>query len=159
MRKSLAFIVALVVLAFVGSGAQATTKLTLKQVTAVCDGNQYCEKKCGANGEHKCSFGCGTKGCTGECLTCGGNKTKAAGGAVDSTIKALGLSSPRDKKTEASVRQSSATIRPETQKTPGPPKPGLLDNSGSSASKSGSSGKTGGKNLTSTTEQPVRLQR
>lgn len=74
MRKSLAFILTLVALAFVATGANATVKLTQQQVKDQCGGKtdglgySYCQKSCG--GGNTCEFGCGPKGCGGTCLTC-----------------------------------------------------------------------------------------
>ena len=146
MRKSLAFVVALVALAFLGSGAHALTKLTQKQVSTVCNGNTtYCEKKCGSNGEHTCGFGCGPKGCSGQCLTCPGSTSKTASRAVDSTVKGTAITSPRGTGLD-STKPKAASV------TAGPPKAGLL-NDGSTASTSKSNSKT--KTTTTTTTAPV----
>jgi hypothetical protein len=53
-------------------------KLSKEQVATVCGkklssnaGVSGCFKKCGANGEHQCDYGCNKKGqCSGQCLTC-----------------------------------------------------------------------------------------
>jgi hypothetical protein len=149
MRKSLAFIVTLAALAFLASGAQALTKLTQQQVSTVCNGNTtYCEKKCGSNGEHTCGFGCGPKGCSGQCLTCPGSTSKTASRAVDSAVKGLTISSPRGTKTDLTVKTSGGTTKAKETSAAGPPKAGLLD-SGASASKTGGS-KTGTKAQTTT---------
>jgi hypothetical protein len=75
MRKSLMIVLTLVAFAFVASDAGAgkvTVTLTKDQVNNVCGNTTYCEKPCGPNKEYTCGFGCGSKGCSGECLTCPG---------------------------------------------------------------------------------------
>jgi hypothetical protein len=74
MRKSLMILLALgaVALFAVDSGAKELKPvvLTKDQVNTVCGNTTYCEKKCGLNGEHTCTFGCGPKSCSGMCKDC-----------------------------------------------------------------------------------------
>jgi hypothetical protein len=82
MRKS----VLLLIFAFAVSAAfmisdqsfAAGVKLTQQQVKDTCGkklqsggGAMGCEKQCGLNGEHLCTFGCYKGQCSGECLNCG----------------------------------------------------------------------------------------
>jgi hypothetical protein len=78
MRKFLVVVLTLGAFALAASAAGAKTvyvPLTKGQVATVCGEKSYCEKSCGLNGEYTCGFGCGTKGCSGVCLTCPGAKT------------------------------------------------------------------------------------
>ena len=73
MRKSLMIVLTFGALTFVASEAAAkkiSFSLTSGQVSTVCNGKSYCEVSCGLNKEYTCTFGCGTKGCSGECSTC-----------------------------------------------------------------------------------------
>jgi hypothetical protein len=82
MRKFLVVVAfALGALAFAASAAGAKSgiggyvPLTKEQVATVCGDKSFCEKSCGLNGEYTCGFGCGSKGCSGSCLTCPSPKT------------------------------------------------------------------------------------
>lgn len=80
--------------AFVASGAGAKTisvSLTHGQVATVCNGKSYCEVSCGLNKEYTCTFGCGTKGCSGECSTC--PKRTIGVRAIGTIVKTSGASS------------------------------------------------------------------
>jgi hypothetical protein len=77
MRKPLIIVLMLGALAFLASDARAVdVSLTKDQVNNVCNGKDYCQKPCGLNGEHTCEFGCGSKGCAGNCRDCGANASR-----------------------------------------------------------------------------------
>jgi hypothetical protein len=90
MRKAIMISVGLIVLALVPSEASALIKLTEGQVRNVCGrsletgpGGITCNKSCGLNGEHSCSFTCTKKfGCTGFCDTCRGPSRQNKSNAV-----------------------------------------------------------------------------
>ena len=138
--------VALFAVSAFGSGAQALTKLTKQQVSTVCDGKSYCEKKCGANGEHTCGFGCGPKSCSGQCLTCPGSTSQTATRAADSVVKTA-ISSSR------AIGLESNSLKPKaTSITAGPPKAGLVSDTSSASMKTGSAKN---KSLTDKTTTPL----
>jgi hypothetical protein len=74
--KSLTVILAVGVLAFGLSNVRAEpvrVVLTKSQVATVCgDHPTGCTKSCGTNGQYNCSYGCGSKGCSGTCDNCPG---------------------------------------------------------------------------------------
>lgn len=77
MRKPIIFIIGLVVLALF-AGEAAAVKLSEQQVKTTCGSKlqssgcvDYCQKKCGLNGEHNCDFSCNKGNCQGLCTSCG----------------------------------------------------------------------------------------
>jgi hypothetical protein len=73
MRKSLLIILTLGAFALVANDAGAariSVSLTRGQVANVCNGKSFCEVSCGLDKQYTCTFGCGSKGCSGECQTC-----------------------------------------------------------------------------------------
>jgi hypothetical protein len=44
--------------------------LTVSQVNSICSGMELCQKVCGLSGQYTCSFGCGSQGCSGQCMNC-----------------------------------------------------------------------------------------
>jgi hypothetical protein len=82
MRRSVTcLVVALAIAAAFAAphhASAAGVKLTQQQVKDTCGkklqsggGAMGCEKSCGLNGEHLCTFGCYKGQCSGECLNCG----------------------------------------------------------------------------------------
>jgi len=66
---------------------EITVSLSQSQVSTVCDGRNYCEKTCGSSGQYTCTFGCGTKGCSGACTNC---PTGISHSALSGVIKNIG---------------------------------------------------------------------
>jgi len=52
------------------AAAPISVPLTKSQVNTVCDGRDWCQKVCGVNLQYTCSFGCGSNGCSGQCMNC-----------------------------------------------------------------------------------------
>src|SRR5215831_14461881 len=52
------------------AAAPISVPLTKSQVNTVCDGRDWCQKVCGLEGRYTCSFGCGSEGCSGQCMNC-----------------------------------------------------------------------------------------
>jgi len=92
MLRSITLISVLAAFTLLGGRAEAapiSVSLTKSQVETVCGkGTNYCQKSCGSNGQFKCEFGCGAKGCAGSCLTC---PTGArVGNSAAEVVKAIG---------------------------------------------------------------------
>jgi hypothetical protein len=51
--------------------------LTRSQVKTVCEGRNGCQKVCGLSGRYTCSFGCGSEGCSGQCMNCSSRRVNA----------------------------------------------------------------------------------
>ena len=69
------------------SAKQVTVVLSKSQVSSVCGNKSYCEKSCGTNGQYTCTFGCGTKGCSGQCANC---PTGHLASSINGVLKAIG---------------------------------------------------------------------
>src|SRR5262249_3685524 len=83
MLRFIAFVATIVAFALAADGARAKD-LTKNQVATVCGQDvNYCEKKCGLNGEYTWGFGCGSKGCSGQCLTC---PSRISTGAINAIV-------------------------------------------------------------------------
>jgi len=52
------------------AAAPISVPLTESQVNTICAGQNLCQKVCGLSGQYTCSFGCGSQGCSGQCMNC-----------------------------------------------------------------------------------------
>ena len=59
------------------AAASIPVPLTRSQVTTVCEGRDGCQKVCGPSGRYTCSFGCGSEGCSGQCMNCSTKRVNA----------------------------------------------------------------------------------
>src|SRR5262245_15873965 len=59
------------------AAAPIPVPLTRSQVSAVCNGIDWCQKACGLGGQYTCSFKCGLEGCTGQCMNCTSRRVNA----------------------------------------------------------------------------------
>jgi len=57
--------------------ASIPVPLTRSQVKTVCEGRDECQKVCGLSGRYTCNFGCGSEGCSGQCVNCSSRRVNA----------------------------------------------------------------------------------
>lgn len=57
--------------------ASIPVPLTRSQVMTVCEGRDACQKVCGLSERYTCSFGCGSTGCSGQCMNCSTRRVNA----------------------------------------------------------------------------------
>jgi len=115
MRKYLAFIgllAAAALLPGVAAAKDIAVSLTKSQVATVCNGAMYCEKSCGLNGQNTCTFGCGSKGCSGMCSNCAARTTgvSAIRGVFGGTMSNAGSTAIRS--TGPTPTQTSGATNP-----------------------------------------------
>jgi hypothetical protein len=116
MRKFILAVLALGSLTFVADDAgakQISVTLSQAQVSAVCDGKNFCEKTCGSSGQYTCTFGCGSKSCSGQCANCPTGRTLSS--SISNVLKNFGgalSSAARSAREAPTPPPGQTTVRP-----------------------------------------------